>query len=58
MKKDKGIPLPSPHKPADIHSDYLKIFQHVLTRNNITDFFITIINETTIRVLLRLCKKS
>lgn len=34
-KKDKGIPLSFPHTPADIRSDYLKIFQHVLTRDNI-----------------------
>lgn len=37
-KKDKGISLPSPHNPADIHFDYLKLFQHVLTRSNSLGF--------------------
>ena len=34
-KKDKGITLPSPHNPADIKSYYIKMIQHVLTRDRI-----------------------
>jgi hypothetical protein len=42
-KKDKGISLSSPHNPADIHSQYLKIIQHVLTH----DIFYVLSKEIT-----------
>ena len=52
MKKDKGIPLSSPHNPADINSDYLKIFQHVLTRSN-SMVFRTIVMSDAISAVIQ-----